>query len=132
MGDTFQIAFDGGSKGNPGPGYGSFEILRNGEVFDRQIEMQFGNNLTNNQAEYMCVIEALKSVLKNKEIDPGSTTIEIYGDSQLVIKQLNGVWKVKHANMKPLWEEAQALLKTAGSWKAQWHDRSNSVRILGH
>lgn len=132
MGDTFQIAFDGGSKGNPGRGYGSFEIQRNGTVFDRQIEMAFGDNLTNNQAEYMSLIGALKSILQNDDVDAGNTTIEIYGDSQLVIKQLNGVWKVKHANMKPLWEEAQALLRTAGSWKAQWHDRSNSVRILGH
>ena len=132
MADVFEIVFDGGSKGNPGKGYGSFDIMRNGELFDRQIEMPFGDNLTNNQAEYMSLIGALKSIMSHKEIDPLAIEVVIRGDSKLVISQITGVWKVKNANMQPLWAEARGILAEIGKWSALWHDRSNSVRILGH
>lgn len=132
MSDQFVIVFDGGSKGNPGLGYGSFEIKRNGELFDRQLEMPFGNNLTNNQAEYMSLIRGLRAIIDNPRIDALKAEITIKGDSQLVIKQLNGEWKVKNANMQPLWAEARGLLTEVGKWQAMWHGRSNSVEILGH
>lgn len=132
MTDLFEIVFDGGSKGNPGLGYGSFEIQRNGKLFDRQLEIPFGDNLTNNQAEYMSLIRGLKAIIENPQIDPLTAEIVIKGDSQLVIKQLNGEWKVKNANMQPLWAEARGLLTEVGKWQAVWHDRSNSVKILGH
>lgn len=132
MADLFEVVFDGGSKGNPGKGYGSYEINRNGQLFDRRIEIPFGDNLTNNQAEYMSLIAALKSIVGNPEIDPLSIEVVIRGDSKLVISQINGVWKVKNANMQPLWAEARGLLTEIGKWQAVWHDRSNSVKILGH
>lgn len=132
MTDLFEIVFDGGSKGNPGPGYGSFEIHRNGQLFDRKLEVPFGDRLTNNQAEYMSLIRGLKAVIEHPEIDTLKAEIIIKGDSQLVIKQLNGEWKVKNANMQPLWAEARGLLTEVGKWQAVWHDRSNSVKILGH
>lgn len=132
MVDLFEIVFDGGSRGNPGKGYGSFDISRNGETFAREIEMPFGDNLTNNQAEYMSLIHGLKAVIENPDVDALRIEIVIRGDSQLVIKQLNGEWKVKNANMQPLWAEARGLLTEVGKWQAVWHDRSNSVKILGH
>ena len=130
--DTFEIVFDGGSLGNPGKGYGSFDITRNGKLFDRQIELQFGDAMTNNQAEYLSLIGALKSIVENPDVDPENIAIIIRGDSKLVINQINGVWKVKHINMQPLWAEARGLLADVKDWKAIWHDRSNSVRKLGH
>lgn len=130
--DIFEVVFDGGSKGNPGKGYGSFEIKRNGDLFDRQIEVPYGDNLTNNQAEYMSLINGLKSIIQNPDIDPLKIELVIRGDSKLVISQINGVWKVKNANMQPLWAEARGLLTEVGKWQAVWHDRSNSVKILGH
>ncbi len=132
MVDQYEIVFDGGSKGNPGPGYGSFEIHRNGELFAREIEIPFGDRLTNNQAEYMSLIRALKAIIDHPEVDPLRAEIVIKGDSQLVIKQLNGEWKVKNANMQPLWAEARGILTEVGNWQAVWHDRANSVKILGH
>lgn len=132
MADVFEVVFDGGSKGNPGKGYGSFDIHRNGKLFDRQIEVAFGDNLTNNQAEYMALINGLKSIVNNPEINPLDIEIVIRGDSKLVISQITGVWKVKNANMQPLWAEARGILTEVGKWSATWHDRSNSVRILGH
>lgn len=132
MTGTFEIVFDGGSKGNPGKGYGSFDIHFEGKPFDRKIEMPFGDHLTNNQAEYMSLIAGLKAIINSPKIDPLKSKIIIRGDSKLVISQITGVWKVKNANMQPLWAEARGLLTEVGSWEAQWHDRSNSVRILGH
>lgn len=132
MADVFEVVFDGGSKGNPGKGYGSYEIHRNGELFDRKLEIPFGDNLTNNQAEYMSLIGALKSIINHPGVDPLAIEIAIRGDSKLVISQITGVWKVKNANMQPLWAEARGILTEVGKWNAVWHDRSNSVRILGH
>lgn len=132
MTDTFEIVFDGGSLGNPGKGYGSFDITRNGKLFDRQIEVQFGDAMTNNQAEYLSLIGALKSILQHPDVDANNSSIIIRGDSKLVINQINGEWKVKHINMQPLWAEARGLLTEVKAWKAVWHDRSNSVKKLGH
>lgn len=132
MTDKFVIIFDGGSLGNPGKGYGSFNISRNGELFDRQLEVQFGDKMTNNQAEYLSLIGALKSIVGHPDVDPDNAEITIRGDSQLVIKQLKGEWKVKHINMQPLWAEARGILADVKSWQAIWHDRKNSVKVLGH
>lgn len=132
MKNVFEIIFDGGSKGNPGKGYGSYDITLNGELFDRQIEMPFGDQLTNNQAEYMSLIQALKAIAESPEIDLRKTQLTIRGDSQLVINQLNGVWKVRNANIQPLWAEARGFLTEIGTWNAIWHDRSKSVAKLGH
>lgn len=132
MTDTFEIVFDGGSKGNPGKGYGSYDIERNGELFDRKLEVPFGDNMTNNQAEYISLIRALKAIIEHPEIDALKANVVIRGDSKLVISQITGVWKVKNANMQPLWAEARGLLTEVGRWQAIWHDRSNSVKKLGH
>lgn len=132
MAFNFEIVFDGGSKGNPGKGYGSYDITLNGQEYDRQIEMPFGDRLTNNQAEYMALIRALKRIAEDQSVDLLQSNIVIRGDSQLVINQLNGVWKVKNANMQPLWAEARGILTEVKTWQAVWHDRSNSVRKLGH
>lgn len=132
MADIFEIVFDGGSKGNPGKAYGSYDIERNGELYDRKIEMQYGDNMTNNQAEYISLIRALKAIVENPHVDAAKAHLVIRGDSKLVISQITGVWKVKNANMQPLWAEAGGLLTEVGSWEAIWHDRSNSVKKLGH
>lgn len=132
MTDVFEIVFDGGSKGNPGKAYGSYDIERNGELFERKIEMQYGDNMTNNQAEYISLIRGLRAIAENPSVDPAKAKVIIRGDSKLVISQITGVWKVKNANMQPLWAEAGGLLTEFGSWEAHWHDRSNSVRKLGH
>lgn len=133
LAELFEVVFDGGSKGNPGLGYGSYEVLRNRQaVFDRQEKIAFGDRLTNNQAEYMSLIRALRVILDRSGVAPQDINVQIYGDSMLVIRQIKGEWKVKNANMKPLWDEAQSLLRQFGGWSATWHDRSNSVRLLGH
>jgi ribonuclease HI len=128
----YRIVFDGGSLGNPGRGYGSYEIVQGEEVVQAVDRMEHGNNLTNNQAEYMTLIAALKSLAADLGAHSREADVEIFGDSQLVVKQINGEWKVKHANMAPLVKEARELFKAFRSCKISWHPRAKSVERLGH
>jgi ribonuclease HI len=128
---TFEIVFDGGSLGNPGKGYGSYEITCNGEVL-RRTRHDYGDNVTNNQAEYQTLIEALKWLAEDLGLNAGTARLVVNGDSQLVINQLTGKWKVKHPGIRPLVQEALELIGRFGKVTLTWHDRSNSVKRLGH
>lgn len=129
----YTIIFDGGARGNPGEGYGSYELrTRTG----RQIErLTFGNNVTNNEAEYQTLIAALHAVVNRlaaSQADPKACTLAVRGDSQLVIFQVTGKWKVKTPHIRPLHAEATALLARFKHTDVQWHPRAMSVRTLGH
>lgn len=129
---TFNIVFDGGSLGNPGLGYGSYEITSDGEPYHFVDRMEHGKDLTNNQAEYMTLIAALRWLSKDLGEARKQASVTIYGDSKLVVSQINGVWKVKNANMVPLVKEAKELFKEFGSCTIEWHPRAKSVERLGH
>lgn len=129
--NQFEIVFDGGSLGNPGKGYGSYEIMSAGEVY-RLGREEYPGKITNNQAEYMTLIEALKWLADDLGDARKDAEVTIHGDSQLVVNQINGTWKVKHANMKPLVEEARKLFGQFRSCTIQWHPRAKSVEKLGH
>ncbi|MEI6437762.1 MAG: ribonuclease HI family protein [Candidatus Omnitrophota bacterium] len=101
---SLEIFSDGACSGNPGPaGIGVF-ISENGVVV-RTISEAIGP-ATNNIAEYRAFIRGLKEA---KEL--GAEHVQLRTDSQLLYFQLKGDYKVKHPNMKPLHEEALALLK---------------------
>jgi len=127
------IIFDGGARGNPGEGYGSYELRTRA---GRQIErLTFGNNVTNNEAEYQTLIAALRDVvnrLTTSQADPKSCTLAVRGDSQLVIFQVTGKWKVRTPHIRPLHAEATALLTRFKQTDVQWQPRAMSVRTLGH
>ena len=130
----FTIVFDGGSKGNPGRGYGSFKLFsERGELFHEELSFdERGNRVTNNEAEYLTLIAALKTLIEILENRTPRSQVEVLGDSLLVISQLRGAWKVKKAELRPFHQEASALLRQFGKHELQWHDRINSVTILGH
>jgi len=127
----FTIAFDGGSLGNPGKGYGSYEIASAGGKVAGQ-RLQFGDNLTNNQAEFMTLIAALKDLLHRIGPEADSVSVAVRGDSQLVIRGLNGDWKIKHPNLQPLYHEGRTLLGRFRSVDLAWQPRLESVRTFGH
>jgi len=88
--------------------------------------------MTNNQAEYRTLIEAL-SFLQTKLGERAAVEhIRVDGDSQLVINQVKGTWKVRQEELKPLRAEAARLCNEYGSIVFRWHRRLNSVRLLGH
>ena len=105
--ENWLLQFDGGSRGNPGTaGAGAVLYTLHDDGVENVIKKRekwagyfYIGNTTNNVAEYMGLIEGLKQaiVLDIKYI-------EIEGDSLLVISQLNGIYKVKHSNLIPLYK----------------------------
>lgn len=102
--DKLIINTDGGSRNNPGPaGIGVVFSTENGEVL-----LKFGEYIgeaTNNVAEYTALVKALE---KSKEFD--AKEIECRLDSELIVKQLNGEYKVKNAEMRNFYEKVQELI----------------------
>lgn len=95
---------DGGARGNPGPAGCGFVIEADGSVVcggGRYLGVA-----TNNVAEYEALIWGLENVAAL-----GYAQVTVYADSELVVKQLNGQYKVKNAGLKPLFLRAQALLR---------------------
>lgn len=128
------IVFDGGSRGNPGEGYGSYQLRWPGNP-PQVVRLNFGNNYTNNEAEYDTLTAAIASVLKrlkDMQVDANLVRLEMRGDSLLVVNQVTGVWKVKDKRMEARRDQIRALLRNFAGWTLIHHDRSNSVRELGH
>jgi ribonuclease HI len=128
------LVFDGGSKGNPGEGYGSYALRWPGQE-PITVRLRFGGGVTNNEAEYDTLISALEAVLKRLHdggADPATARLDVRGDSLLVVNQVLGVWKVKDERMERRRDRVRALLRRFGHWRLTHHDRENSVRALGH
>lgn len=96
---------DGGSRGNPGQAAYGFAIFSEDEKLIYSEGKRIGIN-TNNVAEYMAVVEALRYVIKNLST---VTHIHFKLDSLLVASQMSGKYKVKHPSMKELFNTAQSL-----------------------
>ena len=94
---------DGSSRGNPGPAAIGVVIKdEQGRVLGR-ISRRIGRT-TNNQAEYRAVIAALEEAIRL-----GMDSIEVKSDSELVVKQINGRYRVKNAALKPLQQQVRQL-----------------------
>ena len=106
-GDELTLYCDGGSRGNPGPaaiGAVVYDTTTDPPQLVATVSECIGVT-TNNVAEYRALIAGLEAVAHLH-----AEVIHVRADSMLVIKQLRGEWKVKHANMRPLHEEARSLL----------------------
>ncbi len=96
---------DGGARGNPGPGAIGV-ILRNGDG-EKVFELgKYIGKATNNEAEYQAVIAGLQIALEKN-----ASELLCKLDSELVVKQLNGLYKVKDKRMKEFWSNAKAIEK---------------------
>src|SRR3954462_8789921 len=104
MNETLVLEFDGGSRGNPGPA-GIGIVLRAADRTPLVTLGRFIGRATNNVAEYRALITAME---KAREL--GASDILIRGDSELIIKQMRGEYRVKHPDMKELYEQAQSLV----------------------
>src|SRR3989344_3757882 len=91
---------DGGSRGNPGPGACGFVIEKDGEVLHKGSK--FLGKVTNNFAEYSGVIVALEWMMSSKEKLVDVTSIIFILDSELVVRQLTGVYRVKDITLQKL------------------------------
>src|SRR5580698_9603807 len=91
---------DGGSRGNPGPaGYGALIEDQNGRVLARLSE--YLGKRTNNYAEYSALLAVLAWALEN-----GHPRVRVVADSELMVKQMKGQYKVNSPDLRPLWVEA--------------------------
>jgi ribonuclease HI len=106
------VEADGGSRGNPGPAaYGA--VVRDAQTSKvLAAEGLAIGRATNNVAEYRGLIAGLEMA---RELDP-TAVLEVRMDSRLVIEQMAGRWKVKHAHMKPLALEAARLRPATVIW----------------
>ncbi|MBN2306632.1 ribonuclease HI family protein [Candidatus Peregrinibacteria bacterium] len=100
-----QVYIDGGARGNPGPAGGGFAVYQNGKAVMKGSEY-FGEK-TNNQAEYLALRLALREVYS--KFGDGDLELNCFMDSQLVVEQMNGNYKVKNANIKPLFQEVRRI-----------------------
>jgi probable phosphoglycerate mutase len=104
---------DGGSRGNPGiAGYGVYLQDENGAPV-ASLSEHLGVR-TNNFAEYSALIGALRFALDN-----GYEGMRAYADSELMVRQINGVYKVKSPDLQPLFKEAKALSSKLKSFSIQ-------------
>ncbi|MGQ9683325.1 MAG: ribonuclease HI family protein [Anaerolineae bacterium] len=134
MSEHLILHFDGGSKGNPGPGYGSFVLALDDRELQRR-RLDFGPRVTNNEAEYRALIAGLQEALNwlaGQHADPAGHDIEVRGDSQLVLSQVRGNWKAHEPRMAALRDAALALLKRFRRYTLRQVPRHASVRLLGH
>jgi ribonuclease HI len=130
-GFDYTIVFDGGAIGNPGRGYGSYQIVgRDGLIAQERLE--YGDRVTNNQAEYRTLVEALEDLRDRLGREAARASVAVRGDSQLVVQQVTGRWKVKHPELQPLRARVVELLRGFSRSDVAWHRRDASVRVLGH
>jgi probable phosphoglycerate mutase len=101
----FTAHCDGGSRGNPGPsGYGAVIEGPDGIVAAELSE--FVGIQTNNYAEYSGLLAVLKWAIEN-----GTKHLRVVSDSELMVKQMKGEYKVASPVLRPLWEQARALAR---------------------
>ena len=104
-GGWFTAHCDGGSRGNPGPAaYGAVIEDPRGQVVARLS--QFLGRQTNNYAEYSGLLAVLKWA-----VNGGAARLRVVSDSELMVKQMNGQYKVSNPGLRPLWEEARRLAR---------------------
>jgi ribonuclease HI len=104
------VNVDGGSRGNPGPAAIGV-VLRDG---DGELLEKVGEKIgeaTNNVAEYRALLRGIELAKAH-----GAEDLELIGDSQLVVRQVEGRYKVKNAGMKELHGEVKRALRDFDSW----------------
>ena len=109
--DVFEIFADGGARDNPGPAGCGWVIKKNKQV--KKQGKKFLNHATNNQAEYQALIEVLKDA-ETLKIEK----IKIFLDSELIVKQVKGEYRVKNQDLFSLFLQVKKLLENF-SWSIQ-------------
>jgi probable phosphoglycerate mutase len=103
-----RLSTDGGARGNPGPAAFAYVL----EAEDGTVLAAHGEAIgvaTNNVAEYRALVEGLR-----KAVEVGVHELEVVSDSELLVHQMRGEWKVKNDALKLLWDEGQELAGRMG------------------
>lgn len=113
------IYTDGASRNNPGEAGAGVYILQDGRPIER-IARYLGKT-TNNIAEYTAAIAGFERAVKL-----GATSVRLFADSELLVKQLNGQYKVKNEGLKPLYGKARELIAKIGKVEVQYIPREQN------
>jgi ribonuclease HI len=115
------VNVDGGARGNPGPAAAASVVRSStGEVLDEHAQLL--GTATNNVAEYRALLLGLA---RAKEL--GATEVEVIGDSELIAKQVQGLYKVKHPAMRPLYLQAMDALRAFDAWSIRTVPRAQNA-----
>ena len=116
------VHVDGGARGNPGPAAAACVISSpDGEVLGEHAELL--GRATNNVAEYRALLLGLA-----KAAELGADEVEVIGDSELIAKQVQGIYKVKHEAMRPLYLESIEALRGFDRWSIRTVPRAQNAR----
>ena len=108
--ETVKIYADGGSRGNPGPAGAGAVIIKGDDVVEAVSE--YLGRATNNVAEYTGLVRGLERAQAL-----GFQNVEVRMDSELVVKQMNGEYRVKHPGLIPLFQQAKKLASVFREFK---------------
>jgi ribonuclease HI len=115
------VHVDGGARGNPGPAAAACVISSpEGDVLGEHAQLL--GKVTNNVAEYRALLLGLRHAS-----ELGANEIEVIGDSELISKQVSGLYKVKHEAMKPLHREAMEALRGFERWSIRTVPRAQNA-----
>jgi ribonuclease HI len=117
--DEVWLYTDGAARGNPGPAAAGFRILKSSDELLFEHAEPLGNR-TNNQAEYTALIGGLKAChtyTRNR--------VRVGSDSELMVNQMRGAWRVKHPELRRLHQEAQAQAASFQKVSYDHHRRSH-------
>ncbi len=121
MTDRLLIHTDGASRGNPGQAAIGATIKDEQGRLLATVSRRIGP-ATNNQAEYRAVIAALEEAIRR-----GARRVELYSDSELVVKQLKGDYRVKKAALRPLYQSVVRLAGRLDSFRISYIPRSKNT-----
>ena len=120
MKETITLQFDGGSRGNPGPA-GIGVVLQAADGTPVVTLGRYIGRATNNVAEYRALITGLEEARKL-----GVKNLLVRGDSELIVKQMRGEYRVKNADLRKLYDQAQDLLHQFDQAKIEHNDRDKN------
>jgi ribonuclease HI len=116
----FTVNVDGGARGNPGPAAIGV-VLRDGGEIVAEVGETIGE-ATNNVAEYRALLRGIELATEH-----GAGELELIGDSELVVRQVEGRYKIKNAGMKELHEEVKRALRGLDSWSIRHVRRAENA-----
>ncbi|MDD5339144.1 MAG: ribonuclease HI family protein [Dehalococcoidales bacterium] len=118
--DKVVIYTDGAARGNPGPGAIGVVIKDEAGTIAAKISQRLGVT-TNNQAEYQAIIAGLE-----KAVGLGAKSAEVKSDSELVVNQINGRYKIKNTGLRPLYQKVVQLTGQLESFSISYIPREQN------
>src|ERR1700759_1628296 len=115
------VNVDGGARGNPGPAAMGLVVRNDDGAIVEAVGETIGRQ-TNNVAEYMALLRGIELASAH-----GADVVELVGDSELVVRQIEGRYKVKNADLKPLHAKAKEMLGEFDNWEFRHVKRAQNA-----